>query len=477
MTELLRYGTPAARPALAATILASGMAFLDGSVVNVALPRIEADLGGGFATMQWVSDAYLLMLGSLVLIGGGLGDLLGLRRVFVWGIVGFGIASILCGLAPTAQLLITARALQGMTAALMVPASLAILSSVFASGDRGKAIGLWSGLSGVTTAVGPVVGGLLVDLGTAGWRAVFFLNVPLAVLSVWLARTGIPDIPGTRTAGPLRAQVDVLGGVLAVSGLGLVVGSLIEAARLGAALTAVGTTLGIGLLVGFVALERHRSRTGRPPAMMPPVLFRIRSFAVANAQTFVVYGGFVALLFLFTVALQIGLGWSALAAGAAGLPITLILAVGSSRAGGLLPVLGARTMLTVGPVLMALGIAILGLIRPGASYLMPILPGLVLFAVGLTIVVAPITTTALGDIPPQQSGIGSGINNAVARIAGLVMIAAVPLAAGLRLDGGTTDLFAAYTRASLLCAGLCLLGGLIAWVGYQSETGRVVTNA
>lgn len=473
MTELLRYGTPAARPALAATILASGMAFLDGSVVNVALPRIEADLGGGFATMQWVTDAYLLTLGSLVLIGGGLGDLLGRRRVFLWGIVGFGIASILCGLAPTAPLLIAARALQGVAAALMVPASLAILSSVFAGTDRGKAIGLWSGLSGVTTAVGPVVGGLLVDLGSAGWRAVFFLNVPLAVLSVWLARAGIPDIAGTRAPGPLRAQVDVLGGALAVGGLALVVGALIEAARLGAMLTVAGTLLGIALLVAFVVLERHRSRTRRPPAMMPPDLFRIRSFAVANAQTFVVYAALSAVLLLFTVALQIGLGWSALAAGAAGLPITIILAAGSSRAGGLVPVLGARTMLTVGPVVMALGIAVLALIRPGSSYLLPILPGLVLFALGLTLVVAPITTTALGDIPGQQSGIGSGINNAVARIAGLIAIAAVPLAAGLQLDAGSAELFAAYSRGALLCAALCLVGGVIAWIGYAPGTGRV----
>ncbi len=356
MPELLRYGTPAARPALAATILASGMAFLDGSVVTVALPRIEADLGGGFSTMQWVTDAYLLTLGSLVLIGGALGDLLGRRRVFLWGIVGFGVTSVLCGLAPTAGTLVAARTLQGMAAALMVPASLAILSSVFAGPDRGRAIGLWSGLSGITTAVGPVVGGFLVDLGTGGWRAVFLLNVPLAALSIWLALRGIPEIPGSRTPGPLRAQVDILGGALAVSGLALLVGSLIEAYRIGAILAVAGAAAGIALLAAFLAVERHRSQTRRPPPMMPPQVFRIRSFAVANVQTFVVYAALSGVLLLFTVTIQVGLGWSALAAGAAGLPITLILAAGSSRAGGLLPVLGARVMLTTGPAVMAVGI-------------------------------------------------------------------------------------------------------------------------
>jgi EmrB/QacA subfamily drug resistance transporter len=473
VADLLRYGTPAARPALAATILASGMAFLDGSVVTVALPRIEADLGGGFATMQWVTDAYLLTLGSLVLIGGALGDLLGRRRVFLWGIAGFGVTSVLCGLAPTAGTLVVARTLQGAAAALMVPASLAILSSVFAGPDRGRAIGLWSGLSGITTAVGPVVGGFLVDLGTAGWRAVFLLNVPLAILSVWLARRGIPEIPGTRSPGPLRSQVDILGGVLAVTGLALLVGSLIEAYRIGPVLALLGAATGIALLVAFIAVERRRSETQRPPAMMPPDLFRIRSFAVANVQTFVVYAALSGVLLLFTVTIQIGLGWSALAAGAAGLPITLILALGSSRAGGLLPVLGARAMLTAGPAVMAVGIAVLATVRPGATYLVPMLPGLVIFSLGLTLVVAPITTTALGDIPEQQSGVGSGINNAVARIAGLVAIAAVPLAAGFDTTSATDDLFAAYSWAQLLCAGLCLSGAVVAWFGFRPDTGRV----
>lgn len=472
MSAPLRYGTPQARLVLAATILASGMAFLDGTVVTVALPRIEADLGGGFATMQWVTDAYLLTLGSLVLIGGALGDLLGRRRVFIAGIVGFGVTSVMCGLAPTSATLVIARALQGVAAAAMVPASLAILSSVFEDEDRGRAIGLWAGLSGVTTAVGPIIGGLLVDAHAAGWRAVFLLNIPLAVASIWLAVRGIPDAPGTRTQRPLREQVDVLGGVLAVLGLACIVASAIEANRLGGPLASAGVMLGTLALVGFVAVERRRARRGSPAPMMPPSLFQIRSFAVANIQTFVVYAALNAVLLLFTVSLQVGLGWTALAAGSASIPITVILALGSSRVGALVPVLGARPLLTAGPLLMAGGIAILATVGPGDTYLYPMLPAVLLFAVGLTLVVAPITSTALGDIPQAQSGIGSGINNAVARIAGLMAIAVVPLAAGFDTDSTGSGFFDPYRTAMLICAVMCVVGAAVAF-GYLSGTGKV----
>ncbi len=456
---------------LAATILASGMAFLDGSVVTVALPRIEEDLGGGFATMQWVTDGYLLTLGSLVLIGGALGDLLGRRRVFLWGIAAFAVTSVLCGLAPTAATLIAARALQGCAAALMVPASLSILSTVFAGADRGRAIGLWSGLSGITTAAGPVVGGALVDLDDAGWRAVFLLNIPLGLVSWLLARRDIPDIAGSRTEEPLGRQLDVLGGLLAVGGLALLVVALIESARIGAAAAIGAGAVGLASLAAFVVVEHRRQSTRRPPPMMPPALFAIRSFAVANVQTFVVYGALGAILLLLTVVLQIGLGWTATGAGAATVPITIILALGSSRAGALLPVLGARAMLTAGPIIMAIGIAVLAGIGPGSTFLFPVLPGLVLFSIGLTLLVAPITTTALGDIPEQQSGVGSGVNNAIARTAGLIAIAAVPLVAQLDSTSGADALFSAYTRAVLLCAALCLLGALVAWVGYPARSG------
>ena len=458
---------------LAAAILASGMAFLDSTVVNVALPRIESDLGGGLATMQWVSDAYLLTLGSLVLVGGALGDLLGRKRVFIVGIAAFGATSLLCGLAPTAELLIAARAAQGVAAALMVPASLAILSSVFAPEDRAKAIGLWSGLSAVTTAIGPVVGGVMVDAHPSGWRAVFLLNIPLAVVAVWLTRRGVPDIPGTRTSAPLRTQVDVLGGTLAVLGLALLVASLIEVELLGWPTAIAGVLIGVAVLTAFVVVERRREQTGSPPPMMPPHLFGYRSFAVANVQTFVLYGALGAVLLLFTICLQLGLGWTALAAGAAGIPITLILALGSSRAGALIPKMGAKPLLTAGPLVMAAGIGLLALIRPGDTYWWPMLPGVVIFGIGLTLLVAPITSTALGDIPPEQSGAGSGTNNAVARIASLIAIAAVPALAGLDQAGANPEFFSAYSRATLVCALLCVAGAVVAAVGYAPSTGRV----
>ena len=478
MTEPLRYGTPQARAVLWATILASGVAFLDGTVVNVALPRIEADLGGGFATLQWVLDSYLLTLGSLVLIGGSLGDLLGRRRVFRWGIISFGITSAACGLAPTAETLIAARAAQGVAAALMVPGSLAILSSVFAGEDRGKAIGLWSGLSGIVTAIGPFLGGFLVDAHPSGWRAVFLINLPLVAVAAWLTARSVPDLPGNRTAEPLIRQVDFLGAGLAVVGLALVVGPLIEFARIGPVWAAASVTAGIAVLAAFIVVERRRAVTRRPPPMMPPALFSIRSFSVANAETFVVYGALGAVLLLFTVGLQIGLGWSALWAGAAGIPITIILAAGSSRVGALLPRVGSRVLLTAGPAVMSVGILLLATIRPGDTYWWPILPGIVIFGLGLVLMVAPITTTALGEIPVEQSGVGSGVNNAIARIAGLVAVAAIPLAAGLTETSAASGaaVFDGYTRAALLAAALTAAGAVLAWFGFTADTGKVAKD-
>ncbi len=471
--EPLRYGTPQARLVLAATILASGMGFLDGTVVNVALPHIEADLGGGTETLQWVLDAYLLTLGSLVLLGGSIGDLLGLRRVFIVGIVGFCVTSVMCGLAPTTPLLIAARSLQGVAAAFMVPASLAILSSVFAGQDRGRAIGLWSGLSSVTTAIGPVLGGFLVDASPSGWRLVFLINVPIAAISVWLAVRGVPDVPGSRTAEPFLKQVDVLGGALAVGGLAMLVTGLIEAKRLGPVLSIGLVIAGLATLGLFLAVQRRRAVTLRPPPMMPPGLFRIASFAVANAETFVVYAALNAYFLLFTVGLQVGLGWTAAAAGAAGIPVTIILTLFSSKVGGLIPRIGSRPLLTIGPLLMAAALCLLATMNTSSTVWFPILPGVLLFAVGLTLVVAPITSTALGDIPHAQSGIGSGINNAVARVAGLLAIAAIPLAAGLDTTQSPEVLFEGYLPSMLICAALCAIGAAIAWFGYARDTGKV----
>jgi EmrB/QacA subfamily drug resistance transporter len=459
--------SPAGRLALIATVVGSGIAFIDTSVVNVALPAITRDLGGGFATAQWVVDGYLLTLGSLVLVGGALGDLLGRRRVYEWGLVLFVVASVGCGLAPTAVVLVAARALQGVGAAMLVPGSLAILSSSFAEQDRGRAIGAWSGLGTVFTAAGPFLGGVLVGTGPSGWRWIFLLNVPLVALALVLSRRGIPDIPGTRTTDRLLGQVDVLGGALAVLALGLLVGPLIEISRLGAGLAAVLVAAGVAVLGVFVAVERRRTTSATPPPMLPLSLFTVRPFTVANAVTFAVYGALSIGFFLLTVVLQVGLGYEPWQAGLAGLPLTVVLAGFSARVGALIPRLGARILLTAGSTVIAAGLVLMSRIAPGASYLTGVLPSILVFAVGLVLVVAPVTTTAVGHVEQEHSGAASGVNNAVARIAGLVTIAVVPWIGGLTGEAlaGGPGLIDGYQRSMLVAAGLCVAGALIAWFG------------
>lgn len=473
------FGSPLGRRVLLVTVLGSGVAFLDMTIVHVALPRVELDLGGGFATLQWVVDGYLLTLGSLVLVGGALGDLLGIRRVFVWGVVGFGAASALCAVAPSTELLVVARSLQGVAAAMMAPTSLALISSLFVAEQRGRAIGLWSGLSSITTLLGPLIGGALVDLSASGWRFIFAINLPIAVVVLVLAR-GVPTVPGRRIPGvPLHGHVDLLGAAMTVVGLALVVGALIEARRLGPTMTTIAVMAGLGFLVAFWLLERHRERTGQPEPMLPPGLWAVRSFTVANAVTFVVYAALNALLLLNAVGLQIGLGWSALAAGAAGASITLILALLSARVGRLIPRLGSRPLLTAGCLLMAAGLAWYARLPPDASYVVDVLLPLLVYSLGLALLVAPITTTALGDIPVTASGIGSGVNNAIARVAGLIAVAVIPLAAGLTglsASSGSTVL-PGFARATLLCATLCVVGAALSWFGLRPETGKEEASA
>ena len=468
----VRFGSGTARIVLLVTILASGMAFLDGTIVNVALPRIEEDLGGGLATLQWVLNAYMLTLGALVLVGGSLGDLLGIRRVFGWGVAGFAVTSVMCALAPTAPLLIAGRALQGVSAALMVPGSLALISSLFVPEQRGRAIGLWSGLSGVATALGPVIGGLLVDMGGSGWRWAFLAKLPLAAI-VLLLLPKVPAVPGTRTAAPIRSQLDLMGAFLTVAGLALLVAPLTEVERLGRPLTAALTLLGAVFLVAFWVLEKRRQATGRPAPMMPPSLWQIRSFSVANVVTFVVYGALSSVIFLLTLALMIGLGWSALVTGLATLPMTIMLAVFSGKVGSLVPRFGARPLLTLGCVLMTVGIFMLAYLPTDPSYWTEVFPGVMVFSAGMTLIVAPITTTALGDIPVASSGVGSGVNNAVARIGGLVTVAVIPVLAGLA--GITADVGLAvmpgYNRATIITAAVCAVGAVVSWFGFHPDTG------
>lgn len=467
-------GSRQGRLVLAATTAASGIAFLDGSIVNVALPHISADLGGGFATAQWVLDGYLLTLGALVLVGGGLGDLLGKRRVFETGMALFGIASVLCGLAPSAAVLIAARLLQGVAAALLAPASLAILTAVFSGAARGAAIGAWSGLSGVFTALGPFVGGALVDSGPSGWRWAFLVNPPLLILALLLSRRGVPDLPGSRTPAPLPGQLDLLGGGLTVLGLGLLVTPLIELDRWGPGVATLLVVAGVVALAGFVAVERHRESTLRPPPMIPLRLFGIRAFSVANVVTFVVYGALSVNGLMLTLLLQTELGYTALQAGAATLPVTALLAVLSSQVGALVPRLGSRSLLVGGCTVVAAAFAGMATIARDATYVGGVLPWVVLFGLGLTLVVAPVTTTVLADVSGAHAGVASGVNNAVARLGGLITVAVLPLIGGLSGGAvGGADFLAGYGRTMVAAGALCLLGAAISWFGFTARTGRV----
>lgn len=468
--QTLEFGSRQGRLVVAATVLASGVAFLDGTVVTVALPRIGTDLGADLAALQWVLNGYLLTLGALVLVGGALGDLLGRRRVFLIGMWGFAATSLLCAVAWDPAALVGARVLQGVSAALLTPTSLAILSSTFEPSDRGRAIGAWSGLSGIATAIGPFLGGWLVD--TASWRWVFLLNLPLIAVAVLITRSAVPADTGAGTdlkRAELIARVDLPGAAIAVTGLALIVAPLIEVERLPASAVIGAVSAGALMLGLFVSYERHRANP-----MMPPGLFRIRTFTVANVYTVAVYAALSGMSFLVTLALQWALGYSALAAGAATVPITLVLLAFSAQVGALLPRLGARPLLTAGGVLTAAGLVLLSGIGPTTRYVTGILPGVLVFAAGLVLVVAPVTTTALTDVPLNRQGVASGINNAVARVAGLLAVAALPAAAGLSGASVQTPvaLLDGVSIALRIAAIICFAGAVIAWVGLRPRDCR-----
>ncbi|HKA68039.1 MAG TPA: MFS transporter [Actinomycetes bacterium] len=457
----LEYGTTRGRVVLAAAVLASGVAFLDSTVVNVALPAIGRDLDAGLPVLQWIVDGYLLTLGSLVLVGGSLGDLLGKRRVFETGLIAFGVASFGCGLAPSGELLVAARLVQGAAAALLVPNSLAVLTSTFRPADRGRAIGAWSGLAGVSTVIGPFAGGWLVD--AASWRFVFLINLPFIAAALVLSRRGIPDLPGTHRPGNALREVDVGGSVLATAGLAVLVFPLIEYARLPAGLVWGMLALGVVLLVAAVGYEWARERAGRA-VTLPVSLFSVRMFTAANVVTLAVYGALGGAMFLLSITLQIGLGYSALEAGLSTLPITILLLLLSARVGALLPRVGVRLPLTAGPLISATGLLLLTGVHEGSSYWTAVFPGVVVFGAGLCLIVAPVTTAAMADVERQHAGAASGINNAVARIAGLFAIAALPVLVGLDPDAlrEPAALIDGFGAAMWICAGLCVAGALAA---------------
>jgi EmrB/QacA subfamily drug resistance transporter len=447
MSGEVAFETREGRWVIGAAVLGSGVAFLDGTVVNAALPAIARDLHTGLASLQWTLTAYLLTLGSLLVVGGSLGDLYGRRRVFVAGLAGFAIASAGCAVAQTTALLIVARAVQGAAAAALVPGSLALISSSFRVEDRGRAIGAWSGLAGISTAIGPFLGGWLID--SVSWRFVFLINLPLSAIAIAITLRHVPE---SRDEDSVR-HVDVAGGVTLSVGLAGLVYALIEGPNGASGLVvAISVALGIGGLLAFALIERRS-----PQPMVPLTLFRSRQFSGANLVTVAVYAALSVATFLLVVHLQTDLGYSALGSGAALLPITAIMLVLSSRAGALAQRIGPRWPMTIGPIIIGVGLAMLSRVDPGTTYALGVLPGVIVFGLGLSLTVAPLTAAVLAAVDDHHAGIGSAINNAAARIAGLLAIAVLPAVAGLSDDFG-----AGYRKALLISAVLAGLGGLIA---------------
>ena len=466
----LSYGSPAARWVLVATALGSGMAFLDGTVVNVALPVMGEDLDADVGGLQWIINGYMLMLAALILLSGSLGDRYGRRRMYVAGVAGFAVASAICAAAPNLEVLIAGRVLQGVGGALLTPGSLAILQASFKAADRGKAVGTWSGLTSVAAAIGPFAGGGLVDAGS--WRLIFLLNLPLAVATIWIALKHVPE--SRDESAP--AKLDLPGAVLATAGLGGLTYGLIAAGEGGFGQARVLLVLAVGLvsLVAFVLVEHTSSHP-----MLPPDIFVNRQFTGANLVTVAVYGALGTATFLLVVYLQQALGYSALAAGAALLPMTVLMLTLSGRAGGLAERVGARTPMTIGPVLMAGGFLLMLRIQPGASYLTTVLPAVVVLGCGLVLMVAPLTATVLSSVADHHAGVASGANNAVARTAQLMAVAAIPLAAGITGDAYRDPMAFGngFETAMWISAGLSVFGGVLAAVtiaGHKPAERRTV---
>jgi EmrB/QacA subfamily drug resistance transporter len=449
----LSYRSARGRWVLVATVLGSGMALLDSTVVNVALRQIGRHLDAGLAQLQWVTNGYLLSLASLILIGGSLGDRLGRRRVFTVGVVWFALASALCAAAQTPTQLILARVLQGVGAALLTPGSLALIQSSFQPADRGRTIGAWAGLGGIAAAIGPLVGGWLVQ--AASWRWVFLLNLPLAAITVFVTQRCVPE---SRDAS-LTRRYDPVGAALAVLGLAGITIALIEMGTLGPLPVALAGAAGALAGVGFVVWER-RNRD----AMVPMDLFGVRQFSAANGMTLLVYAALGAVLFFLVLQLQTSSGWSPLQAGLASVPITVLMLLFSSRGGELATRIGPRLPMAVGPLVCALGTALLTGVGEGAHYWRDVFPGVTVFGLGLVLLVAPLTSTVLAAAPDQHAGVASGVNNAIARAGSLLAVSALPAAVGLSGDDyQRAEVFTAgYDRAMWACAVLLVLGGLVA---------------
>jgi EmrB/QacA subfamily drug resistance transporter len=455
----LAYSSSAGRWVLAVAVLGSGLAFLDGTVVNVALPTIGRDLHASTSSLQWILNGYQLTLASLILLGGSLGDRYGRRRIFVLGVAVFSVASLLCALAPTVEVLILARIVQGVGGALLTPGSLAMIESTFRASDRPRAIGAWSGLTGVATALGPLLGGYLVS--AVSWRAVFLINPPIGALVIGLSKR----VPETRDPNA-HGHLDVRGAALGALALAAITIALIDAGHRISSSVFVTGAIGIAAFVAFIVTERRS-----PNPMMPLGMFASRQFTAANLVTLVVYAAIGGFFFLLIAFLQISLGYSPIAAGAATLPVTLLMLALSARSGALAQRIGPRIPLTVGPLVIAAGLLLLTRINPGDAYVTSVLPGVVIFGIGLTLVASPITATVMAAADARHAGIASGINNAVARIAQLLAVAVLPLIADLgglrfyRPAAMTHGFHIAMTVSAILAAA----GGVLAWLGISDD--------
>jgi EmrB/QacA subfamily drug resistance transporter len=447
------YASARGRWVLLATVLGSAVAFIDATVVTIALPHIAEDLDASTGDLQWTVNGYALTLAAFLLLGGSLGDRFGRRRVFLVGVVWFGIASMLCTIAPGIGALIAARALQGVGGALLTPGSLSIIQSTFVGEDRARAIGAWSGLSGVASAIAPFLGGWIVAV--ASWRWIFAINVPLVVLVVVVTLRHVPESMDPSAV----KRLDVAGTALGAVGLaGLTYGFTAWTDEGSASAAAVASLAGgVVALVAFVLVEaRH------PAPLLPPGLFRWRPFAGVNAATLLVYAAISGVFFFLVITLQVVAGYSPLTAGIAPLPVTILMWLLSPRMGALGVRIGPRLPMTVGPLVCAVGAVLLAGIDSSSPYVTAVLPGIVLFGLGLSVTVAPLTTTALAAAPDRLAGVASGVNNAVARIAGLLAVAVIPLAAGV--GASLTDpvtLQPANRAAMVLCAGLLAAGALV----------------
>jgi EmrB/QacA subfamily drug resistance transporter len=438
---------------------------LDATTVNVALPALGEELGASVADLQWTINAYTLTVASLILLAGSLADRFGRRRIFLVGTVWFAVASLLCALAPTVQVLILARGLQGVGGALLTPGSLAILQSSFAPEERARAVGAWSGLGGLAAALGPVLGGFLVS--QASWRWIFLINLPVAVAVVLISVRHVPE-----TKAPDQAPgFDIAGSILAILALGATSWAFIssgERGRLGPAVLAAGVT-GLAALLIFVAVERRS-----PNPLIPPRIFHSRQFTGANLVTFLVYGGMSGVFFLLVVYLQQVAGFSPVKAGSALLPITALMLLLSARAGALAQRIGPRKPMTFGPMVMAAGMLLMTRIGEGSEYLTSVLPAAIVFGLGLALTVAPLTAAVLAAAEDALTGVASGVNNAVSRAAGLLAVAVLPVVAGLSNEAyrDAAAFTSGFRVAVTSSAALVAAGGVLAWFTISDDVLR-----